>query len=220
MKKAWHVTTAIHNSRYSKRLFAYKIKTAAAIWLSEKDEIILTKTIADIVKNDNLNVVEYNICGDHMHLLLVCEKEKLSKIVGKIKAVSSRKCNTTRGHVPLEGISSPGNSNPQRVVPLSRHVPLSEGISSLGNSNPHRVVPLPDTGSGTRTKKKYNALWTQKFGRSEIKTETYLNNTIKYIRNNRIKHKLPKSEEIEKIKKEFLCTKEHAFRTEYNARQT
>ncbi len=216
MKKAWHVTTATHNSRYSQRMSDYNVKTDETIWLSEKDEIVITKTIADIVKNDNLNIVEYNICGDHMHLLLICEEEKLSKIVGKIKAVSSRKCNTTRGHVPLsESISVPEDSNPQRVVPSSENVPLSDTTTDPDTTATTRGhVPL----SGTSTKKKYNALWTQKFGKSEIKTETYLNNTIKYIRNNRIKHELPKSKEIEKIKKEFLCTKEHAFRTEYNGK--
>jgi hypothetical protein len=49
-----------------------------------------------------------------------------------------------------------------------------------------------------------------------IKNEEYLNNAIEYIRNNRVKHELPKSKKIEKIKESFLCTKEHAFRTEYN----
>ena len=115
-----------------------------------------------------------------MHLLLICEEDELTKIVGKIKAVSSRKCNIengiTRGHVPL--------SDPDTDT---------------------------DTKTRTSTKKKYNAFWTQKFGKSEIKSENYLNNTIEYIRNNRIKHELPKSERIEKIKKEFLCTKEHAL---------
>lgn len=38
----------------------------------------------------------YNICGDHLHLLLVCKKEHLSKIV-KVKAVTSRKYNIARG---------------------------------------------------------------------------------------------------------------------------
>ncbi|OQY01281.1 MAG: hypothetical protein B6I20_07860, partial [Bacteroidetes bacterium 4572_117] len=55
-----------------------------------------------------IDIIEYNICGDHMHLLLVCEEEELSKIVGKIKSITSRAANiaagrttTTRGHAPL-----------------------------------------------------------------------------------------------------------------------
>jgi len=169
-KKVWHITTATHNSRYSQRMFDNNVKTGDAIWIDEKSEIIITKTIAEIVKKDNLNVVEYNICGDHMHLLLVCDEEELTKIVGKIKGKSSRLYHSNKG------------------------------INPFVRQNGEKAV----------------ALWTQKFGKSEIKDENYLNNAIEYIRNNRVKHELPKSKEIEKLKKEFLCSKEHAFRTEYN----
>ncbi len=189
-KKVWHITTATHNSRYSQRMFDNHVKTEKAIWLDEQDEIIITRTIADIVKKDNLNVIEYNICGDHLHLLLVCEKEELSGIVGKLKAISGRKYNIEKGITIVPATS------------ITRgHAPLSDTDTDI---------------EGKKEKKKYNSLWTQKFGKSEIKDENYLNNAIEYIRNNRVKHELPKSKEIEKIKKEFLCTVEHAFKTEYN----
>ncbi|MCD4790534.1 MAG: N-6 DNA methylase, partial [Bacteroidales bacterium] len=96
-KKAWHITTATHNSRYSQRMFDNYVKLGEAVWMSEKDEILVTKTIANIVKEDNLNIISYNICGDHMHILLVCEDEELPKIAGKIKAVSARKYNIEKG---------------------------------------------------------------------------------------------------------------------------
>ncbi len=188
-KKIWHVTTATHNSRYSQRMFDNYVKTDEAIWLKEKDEILITKTIAEIVKKDNLNVVEYNICGDHIHILLVCEKKERDNIVGKLKSVSSRKYNIEKG------ITIPSTTT-------------SESDTTRGH------VPLSDT-DVKKEKKKYNSLWTQKFGKSEIRDEEYLNNAIEYVRNNRVKHKLNKSIEIEKIKKEFLSTKQHAFRTEY-----
>ncbi len=200
-KRAWHITSATHNSRYSQRMFDNHVKTGEAIWLTEEDEITITKTIAEIVKESKLDnngiypidIIEYNICGDHMHLLLVCEREELPKIVGKIKAVSGRRYNIEKG------ITIP-----------------STATSATGTTRGH--VPLSGTGTGTDTEKKkekYNSLWTQKFGKSEIKDEKYLNNVIEYIRNNRVKHELPKSERIEELKKEFLCTKEHAFRAEY-----
>ncbi|GMT44628.1 MAG: hypothetical protein IEMM0006_0460 [bacterium] len=177
-KRAWHVTTALHNSRYSQRMFDNHVKPGAVIRLEEKDEILITGVVADIVKEDNLNVIEYNMCGDHMHLLIVCEKEELSKIVGKIKSMTARACNIAMGRTMGQA-------------------PLSEEVPSSGRGK-------------TQTK-----LWTQKFGKSEIRDERYLNNAITYIRNNRIKHHLPRSERMEQIKKEFLCTKKHAFRTEY-----
>lgn len=55
-KKAWHVTTALHNSRYSQRMFDNHVKLGDVIRLEEKDEILITEIVADIVKEDNLNV--------------------------------------------------------------------------------------------------------------------------------------------------------------------
>ena len=215
-KQVWHITTATHNSRYSQRMFDYRIKTEDAIWLSGKNEIIITETIAEIVKKDNLNIVEYNICGDHMHLLLICEKEELTKIVGKLKAVSARKYNIENGiTVP---VAREGSTDTDTGTATRGHVPLSEELSPSGDSSSPGYISLPEDPSvfeNPSGKKKYNSLWTQKFGKSKIKDESYLNNAINYIRDNKIKHELPKSERIEKIKKEFLCTREHAFRTEY-----
>ncbi len=114
-KKAFHITTATHDSRTSQRMVDYKVRelrdhgtrpNAEGIWLTSEDELQITKTLSQIVEQDNLNLMAYNICGDHMHLLLVCEEEELSKVVGKIKAITAKEHNiakgiTTRGQVPL-----------------------------------------------------------------------------------------------------------------------
>jgi type I restriction-modification system DNA methylase subunit len=168
-KKAWHITTATHNSRYSQRMFDNHVVLGEAEWFDAEDEIIITQTVRDIVIADRLNVVEYNICGDHMHILLVCEEEELPNIVKKIKGRTARLRNSNKG------------------------------INPLVRPDGEKSVPV----------------WTQKFGKSEIKDDEYLANAIAYIRNNRIKHELPEIKEIEKLKKEFLTTPEHAFRTEY-----
>ena len=36
-------------------------------------------------------------CGDHMHIVLVCEENEVSKIVGKLKSMSARTCNIEMG---------------------------------------------------------------------------------------------------------------------------
>ncbi|MBT3209832.1 MAG: N-6 DNA methylase [Bacteroidetes bacterium] len=200
-KVAWHITTATHNSRYSQRMFDNYVKSGKAVWIDEENEILVSETIADIVKEDKLNVIEYNICGDHIHMLLVCEKDELTKIVGKIKGISGRKYNiangitttTTRGHVPLSGIGI-GSSN-----------------SDIGSSSSSSNI---DTSSDTE-KKKYNSLWTQKFGKRIIKGENDLQNVINYIHNNRQKHGLPENKKLDKIISQMCCTAEYAFRTEY-----
>jgi REP element-mobilizing transposase RayT len=55
----------------------------------------------EIIKEDELNVMAYNICGDHLHLLLVCEEEELTKIVGKIQGKTSRVFHSIKGINPL-----------------------------------------------------------------------------------------------------------------------
>ena len=96
-KKIWHVTTATHNSRYSQRMFDCHVAVGEAEWIDTEDELIITQAIAEIAK-DELNIVEYNLCGDHMHLLLVCETEELPAIVGKIKSITAKKRNLARGY--------------------------------------------------------------------------------------------------------------------------
>ncbi|MBT3168461.1 MAG: N-6 DNA methylase [Candidatus Cloacimonetes bacterium] len=200
-KKAWHITTALHNSRYSQRMLDYNVITDDVVLLTEEDEIFITSAIATIIKEDNLNIPAYNICTDHLHFIIVCEEENLTKIVGKIKAVSARKYNIEKGiTVPLV------NAEPTRrqidAEPTKGHV---DAELTRGH------VPL-----SKEEKKKYNSLWTQKFGRKEILTDEQLNNTINYIYDNRKKHNFPNNKQLQKIINKITCTVGHAFRFEYN----
>jgi REP element-mobilizing transposase RayT len=186
-KRAYHVTTAIHDSRTSQRMIDYKVRekrfngtlpNPQVFPLSNDEEIIITKTISEIVKADGLNILAYNICYDHMHLLLVCEAEELNKIVGKIKSMTARACNIANGI----------------TIPLTRgHAPLLKG--ERGETQ--------------------NLFWTQKFGYKEITDSKQLYNTINYIENNRIKHELPDNKGIHPLVKEMCCTIDHAFRPDY-----
>ncbi len=219
-KKAWHVTCATHNSRYSQRMFDNHVKLGDPVWLSEKEEQIVTEKIAEIVAKDELNLLAYNICGDHMHLLLVCEEEELPKIVQKIKSISARACNIAMGRTIPDDTGATREYSPTREhaplsrgsVPSTEHAPLSEDTTSPENA------PLSDSGRGTTQAH----LWTQKFGKNEILSDRQLNNTIEYIRNNRQKHELPEYTATDKgacsivgISEKITCTPDHAFRSEY-----
>ncbi len=182
-KQTWHITTATHNSRYSQRMFDNHVILGEPVWLTEKEEMIITETIAEIIEEDKLNIPAYNICGDHLHLILVCEEDEMPKIVGKIKAVSARKCNIEKGI----------------TVPATNET-LSTPVA---------------TANSPKKKKKYNPLWTQKFGRNEIVTDEQLYNTLNYIRNNRKKHKLPENKKLNAIIDKMTCTIDQAFRLEY-----
>ncbi|MFA5296742.1 MAG: N-6 DNA methylase [Lutibacter sp.] len=233
-KKAFHITTAVHDSRTSQRMIDYKVREKrhhganpypTVNYFTNKDEFIITQTIATIVKEDHLNVMAYNICADHIHLLLVCEEEEVSKIVQKIKSVTSKEIHRTREQdaalarehalLPIE----------QDATSTREHAPLP--IDSL-----HAPLPTNSLHAPLPTK---NALplWTQKFGCKEIESETQLTHTLEYIKNNRAKHNLPPfSKEILLDKGEcslaidiktsiayiienMLCNYDDAFNNEY-----
>ncbi|MDR2083878.1 MAG: N-6 DNA methylase [Bacteroidales bacterium] len=206
-KKAFHITTAIHDSRTSQRMIDYKVRQKRyngtlpepqVYPLSDNDEQIITETIAKIVKEDGLNVMAYNICVDHLHLLLVCEEEEVPKIVGKIKSMTARACNIARGVT----------------------IPYNNGACPIVKEKETACRPLVEEKRGETQV----PLWTQKFGCKEITSDEQLWNTVEYIRNNRVKHGLADSDadttnkracslvkEIAEIETDF----EHAFRTEY-----
>ncbi|WP_298767582.1 TaqI-like C-terminal specificity domain-containing protein [uncultured Polaribacter sp.] len=97
-KKPYHITTAIHDSRTSTRMEKYKVRERRemgtnpypnVIYFTPEDDANISKTIAEIVQEDNLNLLAYNICADHIHLLLVCELEEIPAIMQKIKGRTS-----------------------------------------------------------------------------------------------------------------------------------
>jgi REP element-mobilizing transposase RayT len=203
-KKAFHITTAVHDSRTSERMIDYKVREKRdlgtnpypnIIYFTEEDEFVITQTIANIVKEDNLNVLAYNICGDHIHLLLVCEEEKITKIVQKIKSITSKNCTQNR---KMEHDSV-----------TMEHAPLPNTIAMAYGSATMEHAPLPDT-------KKQTPLWTQKFGCKEITNEEHLFTAIDYIKHNRSKHSLPEhNKDLKLLIENFVCDYNHAFRDEY-----
>ncbi len=157
------------------------MKKGEPVWLSEKEEIVVTKTIAEIAENDNLNIIAYNICSDYVHILLVCEEENLPKIVQKIKSMSARACNIEMGRtIPMaaKGEHAP-RTGQDTSAETSEHAPMSASMSPVGKRE-----HAPE--AGTRGKTQYH-LWTQKFGQKEITSSEQFVNTIEYIRNNRKK---------------------------------
>jgi len=210
IKKIWHITTATHNSRYSQRMFDNKVKLGEPRWLSEKEELVIAETIAKIVKCDDISIPAYNICGDHMHFVLVCEENEVSKIVGKIKAMSARAANIEMGYTTTA-------SSRTRTTPTRGHAPLSGSVegssessvegsaesSAGGGSASFSGIPsLSDIGGSTRGVSQCH-LWTQKFGKKEILDNNQYRNTVNYILNNRIKHKLPENKKLQGIIKGF-----------------
>jgi REP element-mobilizing transposase RayT len=90
-EKIFHITWTTYNSRVSERMKLYKVKPKNDwIFLDDIQESKITKILWSIIEELNLKVYAYNICKDHIHLLLQCEEEKLSLIVWKLKWKSTK----------------------------------------------------------------------------------------------------------------------------------
>lgn len=190
-KKAFHITTATHDSRTSERMIEYNVREkrenglrpqAQPIWLELEDEILITKTISEIVIEDKLNVLAYNICGDHIHFLLVCEETEVSKIVGKIKGKTSRVFNNNKGINPLV------QKGEEKSVSL-----WTQKFGCNEITDEKQLWNTVEYIQNNRTKHELPSL---------LDNKGFLNN----------KGINPLVREIEKM----ICTFDHAFRTEYN----
>ncbi|MBO7492294.1 MAG: Eco57I restriction-modification methylase domain-containing protein [Bacteroidales bacterium] len=206
-KKAWHITTATHDSRTSQRMIDYKVRLlrdngmrpyADPMWLDPMEEKIVTETIAEIVKADRLNILAYNVCGDHMHLVLVCEEEEVPKIVGKVKSMTARAVNIAMGRTIPASVGTAGHA------PLSRENAAEEDVVGTGG---HAPLSQPTRGETQCS------LWTRKYGCVELDSDMYLYNAIEYVKNNRKKHELPPLENIGIVP---TVSVEEAFRPEYD----
>ena len=88
-KKAYHLVFTTHNSRISQRMIDLKIIKGPAFELNLEEEIELTKIFKQIVLEQHYNCLAYNICKDHVHIIIVCEEEELNTIAKILKGKSS-----------------------------------------------------------------------------------------------------------------------------------
>lgn len=118
-KHAYQITTAIHDSRTSDRMIKYKARErrfygtkpeAEVFPMSKEIEELIANTIASIVRAENLNIAAFNLCRDHMHILLVCEEIEVARVMHKIKGRTARACNVYKGINPLDAIHKDGST--------------------------------------------------------------------------------------------------------------
>ncbi len=99
-KKIWHVTWVTHDTRTSQRMIDYRVREPKQkgeihvnrpYYFNDSESIIITKILHDIIIESKYNCLEYNVCSDHIHILLVCSEEDLPNIVRKLKGKSTQK---------------------------------------------------------------------------------------------------------------------------------
>lgn len=192
-KFPFHIVTSINDSRTSKRMIQYHVRERRfngtlpykfVIPITTEEENLIAKTVSEIVKEDNLNISAFNICYDHMHILLVCKHDEIAKIMKKIKGRTARECNKARTH-SVNGIS---------------------GINSAGNTHSVHGMKVLKDGS--------TPFWAQKYYCKPITTLQQYDNTVNYIKNNRVKHELAENEFLKKTIESFVRTYKECFRKE------
>jgi REP element-mobilizing transposase RayT len=67
----------------------YKVPKGTPLELDLDSEILITKHILRIVQEENYIIHTYNICKDHVHLVLECTEKQRDGIVRKLKGKSA-----------------------------------------------------------------------------------------------------------------------------------
>lgn len=198
-KEGFHVVLTTHNSRTSKRMIAYNIEKGEPLEFTLEDEIAMTKIMRNIILEKNYNCMAYNICKDHVHLILVCEYSELTNIVKTIKGKSAYLYNRR-------------DSNGLK--------PIGNNTSPIGNTQSNGFQPIAQPST---------PVWSQKFFRAFLDSwelaelskkpgwlydDTYLDNAISYVQTNRYKHNLPQSDELDAIIASFCKNTEGAYANE------
>lgn len=236
-KKAFHITFVLHNSRYSlthnttdgltygltRRLSIQKEPGLIARTFpefDEKEQEIVAEELAKAAKEYDLNILECNVCNDHVHAIIVCDEEELSTLVGKWKGRTAFEYNRRNGGWKND---SQQEINQQEINQQEINRRVNPSVASLSVGSPSVASPSVESPSVENEKRKPNyadgtieKLWAKSFHQKAITDNQQLENTILYIRNNRVKHGLPPSTiGLTRWLKEMCSSYDHAFRTEY-----
>ncbi len=87
----YHITWVTYNSRVSQRMIDFKVKYNEPVWFDEQTEILITKIISEIVYEKKYMIYAYNICRDHIHMLIGCNIEEISNIIRLLKGKSAQR---------------------------------------------------------------------------------------------------------------------------------
>lgn len=101
----YHLVACLHDSRTSQRMIDYKARERRfngtkplpdVILMTKEEEEIIAETVKGIVLEKKLNIVAFNVCRDHIHILIKCNIDDISKIMHQIKGRTARVCNQHR----------------------------------------------------------------------------------------------------------------------------
>ncbi len=198
-KEGFHVVLTTHNSRTSQRMIQYKVQKGAALEFTLEDEFDMTTIMKDIITEKGYNCVAYNICKDHVHLILVCEHTELHNIVKTIKGKSAYLFNRRK---------------------------LSNGFQPIANDDDYdnglKPVGINPSVGGHVWSQKFFRAFLNDWELAELSNkpgwvfnDSYLTNAINYVRTNRSKHNLPQSDKLDALIQSFCKDSDTAYAEEY-----
>ncbi|HOV15607.1 MAG TPA: transposase, partial [Spirochaetota bacterium] len=89
--EVFHITWVTHNSRISERMIEYNVKKGEPFVFTDEQEIYITEILKNIIVEEGYKILAYNICKDHIHILIACNPKELPNIIKKLKGKSSQK---------------------------------------------------------------------------------------------------------------------------------
>jgi REP element-mobilizing transposase RayT len=113
----FHIVATIHDSRTSNRMIEYRARQrrfngtkpfAEVIYLTKREELLIAQCVSELCNELNLRIAAFNLCLDHMHILLVCDEDEVSKIMHRIKGRTAKLCNEHRTRARSSGINPTG----------------------------------------------------------------------------------------------------------------
>lgn len=88
---AYHITWVTHNSRVSERMISYRVPSGEPVLLTPEQEVEITQSILRTVRHNNITVLAFNCCVDHVHMILVCHPNRRDPLVGRLKSESTNR---------------------------------------------------------------------------------------------------------------------------------
>lgn len=163
-KEYFHITASLHDSRTSKRMIEFSARQrrfggskprAVVFPLKRSEEELIAKTVEDLVNEFELSIPAFNLCWDHMHLVLCCTAEEVPVIMHKIKGRSARECNKLRfstginprgmdfprGRTVLKDKSTPFWSQKYYCKPITTELQLKNTINYIVNNKIKHGLP-------------------------------------------------------------------------------
>ena len=91
--KAYHITWVTHNSRVSERMVEFGVRTGEPVVLNDKQRLVIANALSEKIQEKRYRILAANVLTDHVHCVLVCEKNDVADIVQQLKGYSSHQHN-------------------------------------------------------------------------------------------------------------------------------